>query len=169
MKPSMIECPGCHLVLPDRHLDPPDRLQASGECFQLFSDLQCYSVSKQDRDFIHQHVADIYAAQHAGGRTRPITVVFGLIGLHLALEHGYTGKEVQHAHMAIARVRKDWPLLDPPGRPAGPTVRDVLEAATNAEKDAMIRRWMAAVWEIWSDRHARVRKMTESLLQPAGK
>jgi hypothetical protein len=91
-------CPGCGLVLPDRHLDPPDRFNASGECWQLFSDLSCYTVSKQDPEFIHQYVVDAYEAQHVGGKTRNITVIFGLIGLYLALEKGYTGKQVQCSH-----------------------------------------------------------------------
>ncbi len=105
----MIECPGCHVKLPDRHLDPPDRTNASGECGQVYSDLMCYTVAKQDPEFIHQHVVDTYAAQHAGGPTRNITVAFGLIGLYLALEKGYTGKQVQQAHMRIAKAQKVWP------------------------------------------------------------
>jgi hypothetical protein len=60
---------------------------------------------------MHQHVVDAYAAQHASGTTRNITVAFDLIGLYLALEKGYTGKEVQNAHMQIAKIRKDWPRL----------------------------------------------------------
>ena len=102
----MIECPGCHLKLPDCHLDPPDRTNASGECLQAYSDLMCYTVAKQDPEFIHQHVVDTYAVQHAGGPTRNITVAFGLIGLYFALEKGYTGEQVQQAHMRIAKVRK---------------------------------------------------------------
>jgi hypothetical protein len=105
----MIECPGCRLKLPDHHLDPPDRANASEECLQLYSDLMCYTVAKQDPEFIHQHVVDTYAAQHGGGPTRIITVAFGLIGLYLTLEKGYTGKQVHQAHMRIAKKRKVWP------------------------------------------------------------
>jgi hypothetical protein len=79
----MIECPGCRLKLPDYHLNPPVRVNASGECLQLFSDLRGYTVGKQDPGFIHQRVVDTCAAQHAGGPTRTITVAFGLIGLYL--------------------------------------------------------------------------------------
>jgi hypothetical protein len=41
---------------------------------------------------------------------------------------------------------------------------DVLHAGTDEEKDAMIRKWMAAVWEIWVDHHAWVRERTGELL-----
>ena len=160
----MITCPGCLAELPDRHLNAPARFHAAGECWQAYSDLQCYSVAKQDPGFIHQHVVDTYAAQHAGGTTRNITVAFGLIGLYLALEKGYSGKQVQLAHMKIAKIRKDWPRLEPPAEPADLTVMDVLQAVTDAEKDEMIRRWMAAVWKSWADRHDWVRVTTDGVL-----
>jgi len=157
-------CPGCGLVCPDRHLDSPDRFNASGECWQLFSDLSCYTVARQDAEFIHQHAVDAYEAQHAGGTTRNITVAFGLIGLYLALERGFTGKQVQQAHMRIARIRNDWPRIEPPVRPAGITVLDVLQVPDGPEKDAIIRKWMEAVWENWADRQAWVREETDALL-----
>ena len=166
---TMIECPGCRLKLPDHYLDPPDRADASGECLQVYSDLQCYTVAKQDPGFIHQHVVDTYAAQHAGGSTRNIAVAFGLIGLYLALERGYTGKEVQLAHMRIAKSRKIWPRLEPPREPAILTVMDVLQAGTDEEKDAMIRKWMTEVWVSWADRHDWVRTTTDELLKSSRK
>jgi hypothetical protein len=126
--------------------------------------VQCYTVGKQDPEFIHQHAVDMYAAQHAGGPTRTITVAFGLIGLFLALEKGYTGKQVQLAHMRIAKARKDWPRLGPPDQPAFLTAMDVFQAGTDAEKDAMIRKWMTLVWKSWADRHERDRETTDELL-----
>jgi hypothetical protein len=114
-------CPGCGLILPREHCDPPNHFNASGECWQLFSDLSWYTIAKQDTEFIHQHAVGSYETQHAGEPTRNITVAFGLIGLYLALEKGYTGKQVQRAHMQIAkagrtgrgwsrpRSRQEWP------------------------------------------------------------
>jgi hypothetical protein len=163
-EPKTTICPGCGLVLPNRHLDPPDRFNASGECWQIFSDLSCYTVSKRDAEFIHQHAVDAYEAQHADGKTRNITIVFGLIGLYLAMKKGYTGKQVQRAHMQIARMRKDWPRLEPPARPASLTVLDVRKAPDGPEKDAMIHRWMAAVWESWAEYQVWVRETTDALL-----
>jgi hypothetical protein len=123
----------------------------------------CYTVAKQDKEFIHQHAVDAYAAQHAGGTTRNITVAFGLIGLYLALEHGYTGKQVQRAHMRIAMFRKEWLRLEPPLRPASITVTGVL-AVPDREKNAMIHCWMEAVWENWADRQQWVRESTDALM-----
>jgi hypothetical protein len=75
------------------HIDPPLRFNASGECWQAFSDLTCYTIAKQDPAFIHQHAVDAYAAQHGGGNTRPITLVFALRAL-LALEKGTPGRQL---------------------------------------------------------------------------
>ena len=157
-------CPGCGLCLPNQNKDSPDRCNASSECLQAYSDLMCYTAAKQDLKFIHQHAVDAYAAQHAGGTTRNITIAFGLIGLYLALEKGYTGKQVQQAHMRIAKIRKDWPRLEPTGRPASLTVIDVLKTPDGSEKDIMIRLWMAGVWESWADRQQWVRETTDGLL-----
>jgi len=58
MRGSLTHCPGCGVQLPDRHIDVPDRFNASGECFCAFSDLQCYTVAKRDPAFIHHMVAN---------------------------------------------------------------------------------------------------------------
>ena len=67
--------------------------------------------------------------------------------------------------MRIARVRKDWPRLDPPEKPAVLTVIDVLAAASDEERDAMIGDWMREVWESWAGCHDWVRETTGALLE----
>jgi len=91
-------CPDAGFVLPDRHLDPPDRFNASGECWQLFSDLSCYTVSKTGPGVYPPVRGGCIRGTARRGKTRNITVIFGLIGLYLALEKGYTGKQVQCSH-----------------------------------------------------------------------
>ena len=98
-----------------RHRELTRRANASGGWLQAYSDLQCYTVARQDPGFIHQHVVDTYAAQHSGGSTRALTVAFGLIGLYLALEKGYTGKQVQLARIGIAGIRKVFHSWSQPG------------------------------------------------------
>ena len=71
--------------------------------------------------------------------------------------------------MRIAKSRKIWPRLEPPREPAILTVMDVLQAGTDEEKDAMIRRWMTAVWVSWADRHDWVRTTTDELLKSSRK
>lgn len=165
---AFIECPGCGLRLPDQNLDQAERFNASGECLKMYFELACWTLVQQDVRFIHQHAVDAYEAQHAGGRTRPITVVFGLIGLYFAQERGYTGLQVQRAHVKIGRTRRDWPRLEPPEHPAELTVMDVLKVETDAEKEEMLLRWAASVWQSWEHRHQWVREMTERVLYGEG-
>jgi hypothetical protein len=164
-----VTCPGCGLKLPDHHFDLSDRFNASGECLETYYELTYWTFMQQDERFIHQHAVDAYAAQHAGGISRPISTVFGLIGLYLALENGYTGRQVQLAHMKIANRRKDWPRPELPSRKAELTVMDVLLAGTDAEKEKMLMKWAESVWRIWEHRHAWIREITEKTLFPADK
>ena len=157
-------CPGCGLRLPDRNLGPAEHYNAAGECLEAYYGLTCWTLVRQDAAFVHQHAVDAYAAQHAGERMRPITAVLALIGLYLAVERGYTGREVQLAHMKIARRRRDWPRLEPPEDRGDLTVADVLAAETDAEKEEALMRWAASVWEAWEDRHRWVRETTERVL-----
>jgi len=90
---------------------------ASGECWQLFSDLSCYTVAKQDEEFIHQYVVDTYEAQHAGGKTRNIRLPSVYRACTLRGRKGIYGKAGAAGSMQIVRVGKTgpgWSL-----RPAG--------------------------------------------------
>lgn len=156
-------CPGCGVKLPDRNLGPAERYNAAGECLEAYYDLTCWTLVQQDAGFVHQHAVDAYAAQHVGERMRPITAVFALIGLYLAVERGYTGREVQLAHMKIARRRRDWPRLEPPEGRGDLTVMDILLAATDAEKEEALMRPTASVRQTREDRHRWVRETTEKV------
>jgi hypothetical protein len=118
---------------------------------ELFHELSFYTLAHGDPAFIHQYIVDAYAAQNATESSKPIGVVFGLIGLYLHVEKQYSGREVQRAHMQLAKRRKEWPRLKPPDAAAKIGVGDVLKAAPGAERDAMIHAWTAAVWESWRE------------------
>lgn len=76
-----------------------------------FHELCGYTFTRGDATFIHQYVVDAYAAQNADERTKPIKITFALVGLYLFLEHGFSGKEVQRAHMRLARPGRTGPRL----------------------------------------------------------
>ena len=101
--------------------------------------------------------------------TRPITAVFGLIGLYLALEKGYTGRQVQLAHMKIASRRKEWPRLQPPARREELTVMDVLRDETDTEREKMLMKWAESVWMSWEPLHPWIRQITHKTLFPDDK
>jgi Family of unknown function (DUF5946) len=92
---KFIQCPGCGLMLPDQNLPRATRHNASGECQRLNEELAAYHLQLGDATFLHQHAVDSYGAQHAGAPSRNITTAYALVGLYLAIEHGYTGLQVQ--------------------------------------------------------------------------
>ena len=120
---------------------------------ELYDELAIYTLELRDPEFIHQHMVDAYAVQHAGPESKPIAIVFGLIGLYLYLEKDFTGKQVQRAHMQLARKRRLWLAPAIPKQRALIGVADVLAMAPGPERNAMIRRWCEAVWQEWQ--HAR--------------
>jgi hypothetical protein len=118
-----------------------------------FHELSLYTLQLRDPEFLHQHIVDAYAVQHAGPDSKPIAIVFGLIGLYLHLEKNFTGRQVQRAHMQLARRRRQWVAPPIPEPKATLGVADVLAAAPGPPRNAMIRRWCQAVWQNWQ--HAR--------------
>ncbi|NBD27069.1 DUF5946 family protein [Paenibacillus glycinis] len=150
MKSSIVKCPGCGLMLPNQSYAEPPRFHASGECMELYNELSLYTASRGHEQFIHQLALDAYGAQHSGGGTRPITTAFSLIGLYLVVEHGFTGRQVQLAHMELGRRKSDWPELTPPLSPAAMTVQDVLQAEAGPKRDAAIQDWVRSVWASWA-------------------
>jgi Family of unknown function (DUF5946) len=122
----------------------------------LYNELSYYTLAHGDRSFIHQHIVDAFAAQHASDASTPIAVVFALVGLYLHIEKGFTGRQVQRVHMQLARSRRQWPKMQPPEERGAITVADVLSAQPGPKRDAMIRRWCASVWEAWTGSRSRI-------------
>jgi hypothetical protein len=140
-------CPGCGLDLPGDAL--AEGWYASSACRQVSDELSAsYTLTLGDPEFIHQLVVDAYAASHVGPGSKPIQVVFAVVGLWLVNEHGYTGRQVQLAHMRMAPRTKHWPVWAPPDARAALTVADALEAPLEA-RQAAIKQWNAAVWKTW--------------------
>ena len=123
---------------------------------EQYNQLAFYTLAHKDPAFIHQHLVDAFAAQHADASTKPITLVFALIGLYLHVEKGYTGKQVQLAHMQMGKHRKPWvrpPLVEERG---SITAADVLAARPGLERDTMIDMWSVSVWEAWKHCRAQI-------------
>ena len=124
---------------------------------QAFHELSFYTLAHSDRErFLHQHAVDAYTAQTAAAETKPIGLLYALVGLYLTLEHGYTGKEVQRAHLQLARDKTDFPPLSLPADRGAITVSDVLDCPAGEARDAAILRWCAAVWAAYGSCHATV-------------
>jgi Family of unknown function (DUF5946) len=131
----------------------------------ILNELVCYTLELRDREFIHQHVVDAYAVQHAGPGSKPIGIVFGLIGLYLHLEKSFTGRQVQLAHMQLARRRRQWraPTL-PDQQRATIRVADVVAVPPGPERNAMIHQWCEAVWQDWQHARPEIAALARELL-----
>jgi hypothetical protein len=119
-----------------------------------FHELSYYTLAHRDGSFIHQNSVDAFTAQQADETTKPIAIVFALIGLYLHLEKGFTGKQVQRAHMQLAKQRRQWvpPVL--PLERGTIRIADVVAAEPGPARDAMIHRWCASVWEAFEGTRA---------------
>jgi len=131
---------------------------------ELFDELCFYTLAHGDPAFIHENSADAWRAQHAGESTKPMAVIFAVMGLYLYIEKGFTGKQVQLAHMRMARRRRSWPDLPLPTMQANITVADVVAAEPGAPRDNMIHQWCAAVWETWHDSRPQIAALAKAEL-----
>ena len=130
----------------------------------LFHELSFYTLAHPDPSFIHQHAVDAYAAQHADETSKPIYVVFALIGLYLYLEKDFTGRQAQKAHMELAKWRRPWVMPQLPEERGAIGVADVVAVPPGAQRDAMIRSWCEAVWQAWKGNHKEIADLARTEL-----
>jgi hypothetical protein len=116
-----------------------------------YHELCAYTLTHDSRRFIHQHVIDAYGAQGADDESKPVRLMFSLAGLYLHLEKGFTGRQVQLAHMELARRSRIWPTFALPTNRGAMTAADVLAASPGADRDAAIDAWCASVWDAYAD------------------
>jgi hypothetical protein len=113
---------------------------------EAYHEVSAYTLTRGDRTFIHQHVVDAWAAQRASADSKPVGVFFALVGLYLHVERGFTGREVQLAHMKLARRPEPWPVGELPAARGDVTARHVLAAPEGEARDTMIDEWARSVW-----------------------
>ena len=113
---------------------------------ESYDALCCYTLQHGDATFIHQHVVDAFAAQQADERTKPIGLVFALVGLYLHVERDFTGKQVQRAHMTLAVRKRQWPAIVLPSGRGRMTAADVLAIPEGQARDSAIDDWCRSVW-----------------------
>lgn len=131
---------------------------------EAFYELSYYTLSTKQEEFIHQYIVDAFAAQTADENTKPIAVNFGLIGLYLHLERGYSGKMVQKAHMELAKYKDKLPTIALPKERGDITVFDVLDVAEGEERDKKIEEWMVSVWNAYAGEQDKIKDFLDNYL-----
>jgi hypothetical protein len=134
--------------------EPPD--------LGAYHELSAYTLAHPNPvAFIHQHVVDAFAAQHADAHSKPIGVTFALVGLYLHVEKGLTGRQVQQAHMRMARRKRQWPAFELPSQRGSIRAVDVIAVPPGPDRDRAIDHWCRSVW----DAFVASRPVIEALLQ----
>jgi hypothetical protein len=129
---------------------------------ELYHELMFYTLGRGDAAFLHQNVVDAYTAQHADENTKPMAVVFALVGLYLHVERNVTGRQVQKVHMQMASRRREWPRLLMPIERGRVAVADVVAAEPGELRDALIREWCESVWEAWRQSRPQIAELLAS-------
>jgi len=134
-----------------------------------YNELAFYTLAHPDPAFFHQNIVDANIAQNADESTKPIALAFALIGLYLSIERNYTGRQVQLAHMQLAKlrpggIRKQWPVFALPKERGAITASDVLAKPAGPDRDEKIHQWCISVWEAWKDSHQQVRDLIRNEL-----
>lgn len=124
-----------------------------------YHELSAYTLTRGDAGFMHQHVVDAWTAQHAHPGSKPIGVFFALVGLYLHVERRRTGREVQQAHMELARVPEAWPVGALPVSRGALTAEDVLAKPEGPARDAEISRWARSVWAAYAEKRQSVEEV----------
>ena len=109
-----------------------------------YDEVYVYTMSRPG--FILQHVVDAFAVQNATEDSKPISVVFGLVGLYLHIEKQFSGRQVQKAHIELGRRKRVWPKVYLPEDRGAITVADVLAASAGPERDRAIDDWCRSLW-----------------------
>jgi hypothetical protein len=158
-------CPGCGLELPVSEWPLDRAVNATPACWHLCTEVIANEMQNaRDPGRLHQLTVDAYGAQHAGEPTPRISTAFSLIGLHLALDEGWTGTAVRAAHQYLAQVRREWPGFAPPESRRGLTIADVASAANPEQQAERVQAWAASAWGAWRADHDRVRAWSAEVL-----
>ena len=112
-----------------------------------YDELYAYTMEHGGPSFILQHVVDAFGAQTTSDDTKPIRVVFSLVGLYLHVEKQFTGRQVQRVHMQLGQQKKRWPAIPLPRDRGDMTVADVLAAPPGPDRDLAIDARCCSVWD----------------------
>jgi hypothetical protein len=112
---------------------------------------EVYAYTMGRPQFILQHVVDAFAAQTADANSKPIGVVFALVGLYLRVEKRFSGDQVQKVHMLMGRRKRQWPTVSLPNDRGKITVCDVLVVPEGCARDSAVDDWCRSVWTSCAD------------------
>jgi hypothetical protein len=156
-----IICPGCALRMPARKTGAPrSYYNTSAECWDLYTEVLATEYSNAFLfGQIHQLTVNAYAVQHAGGPHPDKSVDIHLYGLYLALQKGIRSPYIPPLLQRLAGAIEAWPHYEPPTKSVALTVFDVAFCDSTQDHIRVVREWVQAVWESWSEYHTEVARV----------
>jgi hypothetical protein len=124
-----------------------------------YYELTFYTLSLNDVNFIHQHVVDAYTAQFANAETKPISLIFALVGLYLYVEKEFNGRDVQQFHQLMSNNKQVWPTILPPSYCGDITISQVLQASIGEGRSVLIQKWCKVIWAAYHNNHTVIRSL----------
>ena len=152
-------------MLPPPDIDVGAPAGSSAACWSVQLEVAAFEADRPVLLAGHQLLVDAYGAQHAGRGS--IRLPYSLVGLHLALDRGWTGIAVRALHGRMGKPRPDWPAFErPPFR--GRTILDVATAGARSGSlpghEASVLAWAEDVWAAWSTEHDAVAALAARVL-----
>jgi hypothetical protein len=124
-----------------------------------YDELYVYTMGRPG--FILQHVVDAWGAQTATTDSKPIRIVFSLVGLYLHVERHFAGHQIQNVHTKLGRRRRWWPVVDLPDDRGSLTAADVLSAPAGVDRDRAIDAWCECVWNAFRANRPRILELLQ--------
>ena len=158
--PATVACPQCGAIVPasdgPRHVYVP----AAPGCWAAFGALRADEMLRFPGSRENNLAVDTYMAQHPGDgsdRRDRQSVFVHLVSLCAVLERGGAPADSPGVLRAILAGRTDFPILPRIHGPGTLTVLHPTGARDQADHDARVRAWAAAVWEAWREHHPTIR------------
>jgi hypothetical protein len=117
---------------------------------EAYDELYADAMHRPRPPFVLQHVVDAFGAQGATDEDKPIRLVFALVGLFLHVEMGWSGVQVQRAHLQLAARKTTWPSIALPVDRGRLTAADVLSTPPGDARDRAIDAWCESVWSAFA-------------------
>jgi len=163
MEPTTDSCPGCGLIAPvvDGPADP--YAGASPACWATFGQASLRDYAEFQYPDAHRLIVDAYMSQHPGFATPAgrRSVAVHLVGLHLTLERGVTGRAAGEILARVFPEKRDIAPLEPIPWLGEITVASMLDALDLDSHSQRARHWAEAVWRAWTPVHAQIRSWAD--------
>jgi hypothetical protein len=132
-----------------------------------YDQLCAYTLNLGDPEFLHQLVVDAHTAQNANDSTKPMSLVFALLGLYLPVEKNISGRQVQRFHMQLANLKIRWKRPPLPSHRGTITVDDVMAKPPGSERNLAIHAWCASVWSTYAAARPQIIEIVDRYLDVA--